>query len=100
MSAKQKSILQLEIDKLIDKEVVSEIKSNDAAWVSNVFLRPKPGNKWHLIIDLTLLNEHIRKEHFKMDHLGVATEMMSKGTYMASLGPIWLLLICKMRTIP
>ena len=85
MSAKQKSILQLEIDKLIDKEVVSEIKSDDAAWVSNVFLRPKPGNKWRLIIDLTLLNEYIRKEHFKMDHLGVATEMMSKGSYMASL---------------
>ena len=60
MSAKQKSILQLEIDTLIDKEVVSEIKSNDAAWVSNVSLRPKPGNKWRLIIDLTLLNEHIR----------------------------------------
>lgn len=79
-----KEAIDGEVDKLLKREIVSKI-SHGWKFVSNVFIRPKPNNKWRLIIDLSPLNVHIRKEHFKMDNLNVALDMLFPGAFMASI---------------
>lgn len=50
-----------------------------------MFIRPKPNNKWRLIINLSTLNHSIRKEHFKMDNINVALDLLFPGAFMASI---------------
>lgn len=57
----------------------------DGSFVSNVFIRPKPNNKFRLIIDLSPLNEYVLKEHFKMDNLNSAIDLLSSGAFLASI---------------
>lgn len=51
-------------------------------FISNIFLHPKPNNKFWLIIDMSPLNVYIHKEHFKMDNLESAIELMFEGAFM------------------
>ena len=53
--------------------------------MSNVFLRPKSNGKHRMIIDLSDLNEHITKIHFKMDHLDAAINMVYEDCYFTSI---------------
>ena len=93
----QKSILQSQIDDLVEKGVVTHIRAEEAKFVSNVFLRPKPNGKHRMIIDLSDLNLHLQKIHFKMDHLEAALDLTFPGSFFASIDlkdayysvPIW-----------
>ena len=55
----------------------------EVAFVSNVFLRPKNNGKFRMIIDLSDLNHHLRKTHFKTDHLESAHELVHPGSFFA-----------------
>lgn len=83
-NVKDKEAISAEVSKLLNRGIVSEIREG-WEFVSNIFVRPKPNNKIRLIIDLSPLNIHIKKEHFKMDNLQSAIDMMSKGAFMASI---------------
>lgn len=78
-------LLQVEVNKLLQKGVITKIPYNPSLFVSNIFSRPKPNGAIRLIIDLTDLNNHLVKEHFKMDHIEVAINMVSQGSFMASI---------------
>lgn len=80
-----RQLLQIEVDKLVMKGVVTKIPYDPSLFVSNIFSRPKPNGSIRLIIDLTELNNHLVKEHFKMDHIEVAINMVSQGSFMASI---------------
>lgn len=54
-------------------------------YVSNIFLRPKPNNKYRMIIGLSDLNNDIEKHHFKMQHLEVAIDMLDRGSFLVSI---------------
>lgn len=64
--------------------IVSEIVGG-WKFVSNIFIRPKPNNKVRLIIDLSPLNASILKEHFKMDNVESAIDLMKEDAYLASI---------------
>ena len=81
----QSEIIDNEIQELLQKGVVVPVEDTADCFVSNIFLRPKPGNKFRMIIDLSDLNEFISKNHFKMDHLEVATQMLFPGAWLASI---------------
>ena len=53
-------------------------------WFSPIFLVPKSDGKYTLILNLKSFNESVAYEHFKMEDLRTATNMMTKGCYMAS----------------
>ena len=96
-NAKQKSILQVQIDELVERGVVSEVQYSSDMFVSNVFGREKPNGDIRMIIDLSDVNEFVEKFHFKMDHLDVALDLMEEGVFMSSIDlkdayysiPIW-----------
>ena len=77
--------IDLEVDKLLKKEVIVEIDSVSDSFVSNIFLVPKPDGSFRMIIDLSRLNEFVEKIYFKMDSLQTALVMLTPGAYMASL---------------
>lgn len=63
------------MEKLVNKGIVSVIFSG-WKFVSNVFVVPKPNDKFRLLIDISPLNTFIQKTRLKMDNLDVAVSMM------------------------
>ena len=96
-SVKQKSVLQLQIDELIDRNVVSKVDYCPEMFISNVFGREKQNGDIRMIIDLSDVNEYVKKFHFKMDHLDVVLDLVDEGVFMSSIDlkdayysiPIW-----------
>ena len=84
-SSEQAIFINQEVSDLLDKGVVVRVSDSSGCFISNVFLRPKPNNKWRLIIDLSDLNVFITKQHFKMEHLDVASRLMFPEAWMASI---------------
>lgn len=80
----QKIAITEEVKKLVEAKIVSEIYQG-WSYIGNIFVVPKPNNKFRLIIDLSFLNDSIKKVHFKMDNLETAVNMMFKGAFMASI---------------
>ena len=78
-------VIDKEIQDLLRKEVISEVQDVSQHFVSNIFLRPKPDGKYRMIIDLSELNQSVTKNHFKMDHLDVATDMLFQGAWLTSI---------------
>ena len=65
----QHSVLQDEVAKLREKEAVHPVQQIKAHVVSPVFVVPKSGGGWRLIIDLRYLNLCIVPPYFKMEGL-------------------------------
>ena len=78
-------VIEKEIQDLLQKGVIVQVQDPTDCFISNIFLRPKPGDKFRMIIDLSDLNEHVSKNHFKMDHLEVATHLLFPGAWLASI---------------
>ena len=72
------------LGQLLSKGVVGRSPHEEGEWISNVFLRPKPGGEHRMILDLTELNKFIVYEHFKMFSLQMAVELVEEGCWMAS----------------
>ena len=66
-------IMDIELQKLIDKGVIEETEHSEGEYISTVFLRPKKDGKYRLILNLKQLNEHIEYCHFKMERLWHST---------------------------
>ena len=81
----QSDFINQEVSDLLDKGVIVHVSDPKGCFISNIFLRPKPNNKWRLIIDLSDLNQFITKHHFKMEHLDVASRLLFPGAWLASI---------------
>ena len=64
--------------------VIEKSQDEEDQVISPIFLVPKPDGTYRMILNLKKFNENIPYEHFKMENLQSATEMMTKGCYMAS----------------
>ena len=53
--------------------------------ISNIFSRDKSDGTIRVILDLSILNESVSYEHFKMENLHNALELMTQGCFMASI---------------
>lgn len=85
LNVEQSKFVDKELDTLIEKEIIETVPDTSGHYISNIFLRPKPNGSFRMIIDLSLLNNDIEKRHFKMQHLEVAINLMSRNCYMASI---------------
>ena len=84
LSEEEKGIIDGEVQKLGEKQVIEEVTPVWDQVISNVFLRPKPDGQYRMILDLTELNKKVQYEHFKMTSLNTALELMRPGCWMAS----------------
>lgn len=81
----ESKILDLEIQKLLDKGVVIESTHTEGEFISPIFLRlKKNGVDYRLILNLKELNKFVVYKHFKMDSLKSVTDLMTQGCFMAS----------------
>ena len=80
----EQEIIDVEIDKLLIKGVISETTHCRGEYISTIFVRPKKDGGHRLILNLKSLNEHVEYHHFKMDTLQSAIRLMTPNCYMAS----------------
>lgn len=84
LSKSESVILQMEINKLLDKKVLVPSKYEQGEILSPVFLRGKPDGSHRLILNLKKPNEHIEKLHFKMETIYTVLSMITPSCFMAS----------------
>ena len=64
---------------------VVELCSPDPAQIiSKIFLRPKPDGSYRKILNLRYLNNFLPVEHFKMEGLDVALDLVTRNCCFAS----------------
>lgn len=85
MNSLHERAINAEIDRLLQLNIVTPVGDISGHFVSNVFVRPKPNGKFRMIIDLSDMNNSVSKQHFKMQHLEVAIDMLARGCFMASI---------------
>ena len=79
-------IIDGEIQQLLSKGVLEETEPSYGQYIlyiSTIFLRKKKNGSYRLILNLKGLNKSI--EHFKMESLICAIQLMKKNCYMASI---------------
>ena len=77
--------VDMEIQKLLQKNVIELSEPEGGQFISNVFTRPKKDGGHRMILDLSELNRCIVYRHFKMDTLDTARNLVTPHCYMASL---------------
>jgi hypothetical protein len=85
MSQSERLVVDKEIEKLVDKGVLRQVKPDECMFMSNVFLRPKKNGTYRLILNLKELNEDIEYSKFKMETLHSIVKLMRPNCFMASL---------------
>ena len=84
LSAKEAQIACAEVQKLLDKEVITKTTHDVDEFISTTFTRPKRDGSHRLILNLKKLNEHIAYHHFKMDSLQSAVQLLKPHCCMAA----------------
>ena len=83
-SKEESDVISAEIDVLLSKGAVQQVE-NCQRFVSNVFLVPKSGGEWRLILNLRALNTFLRYDHFKMEDIRTVKDLLNTGEYMCKL---------------
>ena len=74
-----------EINRLMSRGVIKSISDSENGFVSSIFLREKKENKHRLILNLKEFNKNVAYQHFKMDNLKTALNMMRQNCFMVSI---------------
>ena len=77
-------VISTEIEKLLQKGVIVAIRHEKGEFISPIFITPKKDSFFRLILNLKRLNAHVEYQHFKMDTLRSAINMMRPNCFMAS----------------
>lgn len=85
VSLENKKLLKLAVDKLLNAEAIEKCSASEGQFVSPIFLVPKPDGSHRFILNLKDLNWFICKEHFKMEDLRSALNIMNEGDFMCKL---------------
>lgn len=80
LSERDQSHLDGLVRELIDQGIAVPCQS--PAFLAGLFVIPKTEGAYRLIVDLSPLNKWIRKEHFKMERLDDALDLLDKGDWM------------------
>ena len=70
------------MQKFLDKQIIEEVNHEPGEVLSHIFLRPKPDGSNRLILNLSNLNEHIERKHFKMETLKSVLNLVHKNCYL------------------
>ena len=81
----EKLIIQEEIEKLENKQVIRKVQNCEGQIISNIFAREKKDGSLRMILNLKDMNKLIDKVHFKMETLEAAISLMKEGCYFTSI---------------
>ena len=83
--ARSRALLQA-LGALVEKLVVEKVVVRTSlSFYNRLFLVPKPGNKWHPILDLSQLNLFLQTNTFKMETPETIRVSLHKGEWVTSL---------------
>ena len=77
--------VQLELDKLVVKQVICACSHTPEEFISRIFLQAKSDGTHRVILNLTHLNKFIADQHFKTETLDTVTSLMKQGSFTGSL---------------
>lgn len=80
----QMSDMDAEVQKLLNMGVIEKSCHESGEIISPVFLVDKPDGSYRMILNLKRFNDCVEYEHFKMENLHSATDMMTLNCWMAS----------------
>ena len=83
----KRTLLDLDtaLSKLINFKAIQRCNAVDDQFLSPIFLRDKSDGSKRLILNLKHLNEFIRKEHFKIEDMRTALNILDVNDYMCKL---------------
>ena len=84
-SPKDYSVLEVLIPQLLQKGAIVQCSPVSGQFISPIFLEPKAGVGFRLILNLKRLNAFIIPEHFKLEDYRTACWLVSPGCFMAKL---------------
>ena len=71
---------------LLEKQAIQRVQNpNTPGFYSRIFLVPKKNNQWRPVIDLSLLNRFIPKEHFQMETAASVKAAIRPGDWAVSI---------------
>jgi hypothetical protein len=77
-------VVDAEVKDLLEMEVIEYSQYDPEQIISPIFLVPKPDGTYRMILNLKKFNESVQYDHFKMENLVSATNMIKRNCYMAS----------------
>ena len=83
-SEQEIKIINNEIKKLLDKDVIMECEPGKGGFISKVFIRQKKDGSFRTILNLKHLNHYVNYQHFKMKSLNDVFKIIKRGVWMAS----------------
>ena len=84
-SFQEKIAIEAELEKYLELGIISKAEHSEGQFVSKIFSRPKKNGKIRIILDLSILNEDVKYEHFKMENFNTALSLVSKNCYFGSI---------------
>ncbi|XP_044585057.1 uncharacterized protein LOC123265399 [Cotesia glomerata] len=89
--------VQSEVNKLLIKGAIREVEEVQGQFLSPFFLVPKPDGQQRFILNLKGLNKFIDTEHFKLEDLRSACNLLERGIFMGTVDlkdayfliPVW-----------
>ncbi|XP_039305200.1 uncharacterized protein LOC120357772 [Solenopsis invicta] len=84
-SDKEKSQMKKQINELLQKGAIQPCKKYEDQFFSRIFLVPKPDGSSHFILNLKKLNEFIKTEHFKLEDIRTARDLIQPNCFMATI---------------
>jgi len=85
LCAKDTEIISNEVNKLLDKGVISITEAFDSDFFSSLFVRPKKDGSYRTILNLKNLNKECDTYHFKIESIKQVIHMITPGCFLASL---------------
>lgn len=74
-----------QIEELLKKGAVEECESCQGEFISPIFLTPKPDGTSRFILNLKKLNEFIATEHFKLEDIRTARDLLRQNSFMVTI---------------
>ena len=81
----EQSIIDVEIAKLLKKEIIKPSQNDSIQFISPIFTTPKKDGSHRVIFNLKSLNKSVTYYHFKMDTLETAIRLMTPCCFMTSI---------------
>lgn len=85
LSPKESKLIEQEIQKLLTLGAIQICNDNPKQFISSTFLVKKPNGKYRFILNLKTLNKWVKSEHFKLEDIRTACNLMFPGCYMAKI---------------
>ena len=83
-SAEENEFILAEFKTLQDKHVITECDHEGDEFISPIFLVPKDGDSFRLILNLRKLNESMPYMHFKMDTFDKVIKLVRQNCFMCT----------------